>query len=257
MSVITFIQARLGSTRLPGKVLMDLEGRPVLLRVVDRVRRAVGIDDVVVLTTIEKKDLPLVQLCASEGIRVFCGSENDVLDRFYQAARLLSPTQIIRVTADCPVLDPAVLSATLSLHLSSGADYTSNTLTERFPDGEDVEVMTFEALQKAWRAAKLSSEREHVTPYIRKHPELFHQSSYVGVDDHSTMRWTLDTEEDYRFLKTLYGALGDGDSCFGMDDILAFISRNPGVLEINSGMARNEGLAKSLREDQIVGGGSE
>lgn len=254
MSVVAFIQARIGSSRLPGKVMMDLGGKPVIARVIERVRKASGIDEVVVVTTFDRKDLPIVCLCAEAGLRIFCGSENDVLDRFYQAARLIEPDHVIRVTADCPVLDPMVIEKTLALHLLTSADYTSNTFAERFPDGEDVEVMTFAALQTAWKQASLLSEREHVTPYIRKHPELFRHASLVGEKDYSSMRWTLDTEKDYRFLVAIYEALGTEKPSFGMDDILEFIGSHPDLVELNSGIGRNEGLAKSLREDQMVGG---
>jgi spore coat polysaccharide biosynthesis protein SpsF (cytidylyltransferase family) len=249
VSVLAFIQARVGSMRLPGKVLMDLGGKPVLQRVMDRVARAEDIDGVAVLTTMSVRDLPIARLCADAGILIYCGSENDVLDRYYQAAQVLRPDHIVRITADCPVLDPAVVNLVVRTHLSSGADYSSNTITERYPDGEDVEVFSFAALERAWTEARLASEREHVTPFIRNHPEIFRIESVSCAEDHSAQRWTLDTEKDYRFLSALYRELGPSDEFFGMGAILRLLEGRADFYEINSGIARNEGLMKSLRED--------
>ncbi len=253
MSVLAFIQARVGSTRLPGKVLLDLHGKPVLERVIERVQSAKGIDGVIVVTTLESKDIPVVRLCAERGIRVFCGSENDVLDRFYQAAKILGPDHVVRITADCPVMDPRVIEKVVGQHLASGADYTSNTLVERYPDGEDVEIVGFGALERAWKEARLNSEREHVTPYIRNHPDLFTLSSVVSEEDHSSCRWTLDTARDYEFLQRIYGELGNQEEFFGMDSILDLLDRKPELRGLNSGIERNEGFAKSLREDSLSG----
>lgn len=249
MSVTAFIQARLGSTRLPGKVLLDLCGKPVLERVIERVSRARNVDRVVVLTTLSPLDLPIVRLCAERGILVYCGSVEDVLDRFYQAAKVLCPDNIVRVTADCPVMDPSVIEEVVARHLESGADYTANVFIERYPDGEDVEVMTFPTLRRAWQEASLGSEREHVTLYVRNHPEMFRHASVICPEDHSGQRWTLDTDRDYAFLKALYQELGPGDEYFGMDDVLALLQRKPEILALNNGIQRNEGLAKSLHND--------
>jgi len=254
MSVIAFIQARLGSTRLPGKVLLPLGGKSVLERVIERVRKASTVDDIVIVTTLKKDDVQIVKLCANRGDLVFCGSEEDVLDRFYQAAKILEPHHIVRITADCPVIDPKVVDAVVERHLAGGADYSSNTLVERFPDGLDVEVMTFGALQRAWREASLASEREHVTLYMRTHPELFRLESLVGERDLSAFRWTLDTEKDYRFLSALYDELGGEDECFGMEAILDLLAKRQDLLALNSGIVRNEGLLKSLREDRTMEG---
>lgn len=246
-SVAIFIQARMGSTRLPGKVLMPLAGRPVLDHVVSRVR-ASGVGNPVVVTTFSLLDLPIVSFCAEQGVRVFCGSENDVLDRFWQAAKLLEVEHVVRITADCPILDPGVLRRVVEEHLQSGADYTSNVQVETFPDGLDVEVFRRSSLEKAWNEATLSSEREHVTPYIRKNPASFIQRDVRNGEDLSGMRWTLDNHDDYAFLTALYSELRDCP-VFGMDDILDVLRRKPDMVAINGGILRNEGYAKSLRED--------
>lgn len=248
MSIAIFIQARMGSTRLPGKVLMPLDGKPVLGHVLARVL-ASGVGEPIVLTTISPKDLPIVKYCTELGVRVFCGSENDVLDRFWQAAKLLDVQNIVRITADCPILDPQVLARVVQEHLESGADYTSNVQVESYPDGLDVEVFQKSALQKAWTEAELISDREHVTPYIRKNHQLFRQHSVENADNLSSLRWTLDNEEDYSFLSAVYGKLGS-QKVFGMAQVLEFLEQNPQVSAINSGIKRNEGYAKSLREEQ-------
>jgi spore coat polysaccharide biosynthesis protein SpsF (cytidylyltransferase family) len=231
---------------------MDLGGKPVLDRVIQRAVRARGIDEVIVVTTLGIKDLPLVRLCAEQGVRVFTGSEDDVLDRFYQAAKIISPDHIVRITADCPVLDPTIISRVVERHIASGADYTSNTLVERYPDGEDVEVFSFASLQRAWNEATLASEREHVTPFIRNHPDLFRLESVICERDLSDQRWTLDTDRDYDFLSALYRELGAEDEYFGMERILAFLGVRAELRQLNEGIVRNEGLAKSLREDRKI-----
>lgn len=252
MSVIAIVQARIGSTRLPGKVLLNLEDKTVLEHVVRRVKSSEYVDDVVVATTISKDDLRIVELCARLGISVYCGSENDVLDRYYQAAKLFRAENIVRITSDCPVIDSKIIDEVISLHLKNNADYTSNTLNETYPDGEDVEVFTFASLKKAWKNAKLASEREHVTPYIRNNPDIFKHASLEYKEDLSQKRWTLDNVEDLEFLRLVYKYLYSKNSLFGMDDILALISEKPEIEKINQHIIRNEGYLKSLREDETL-----
>jgi len=252
MKTIAIIQVRVGSTRLPKKVLLDLSGKTVIQRVIERVLAAQKVDQVVVATTINKEDLVLVKLCAEIGVSVFCGAEEDVLDRFYQAARLFKADQIVRITADCPLIDPKVIDAIVQRHLQAGNDYTSNTLIETFPDGEDVEVMTSAALKKAWQEAKLSSEREHVTPYIKKNNTLFKIENYFNNDDLSAKRWTIDNSEDYEFIGRIYAALGGKKKIFGMADILKHLQSNQGLEKLNHHIKRNEGYVKSLKEDREV-----
>ena len=204
MKILGIIQARIGSTRLPNKVLLDLEGKSVLEHVILRLSRSKLISEVVVATTIKKQDLAIVRLCANRDFSVFCGSENDVLDRFYQVAKLFEPDHIVRITADCPLMDREIIDKVIQKHLAEDTDYTANILEATFPDGEDVEVFKFKTLIKAWRNASLSSEREHVTPYIRKHQELFKQANLVSLENLSTKRWTLDNKEDYEFIREIY-----------------------------------------------------
>jgi spore coat polysaccharide biosynthesis protein SpsF len=247
--ILAIIQARIGSTRLPKKVLLDLKGKTVLEHVVERVKKSNKINELIVATTINIEDLEIVKLCSNKGIRVFCGSEDDVLDRFYQITKLMNPKHIVRITADCPLIDPDIINKTIDLHLLKNSDYTCNTLKETFPDGLDVEIFTYEALQKAWKEAKLTSEREHVTSYIRNHREIFKISGLENIQNLSKKRWTLDEYDDYKFLKIIFESVYAVNSDFRMDDILEYLRRNPDVEEINNHIIRNEGYLKSIRED--------
>ncbi|NQT66900.1 MAG: glycosyltransferase family protein [Actinobacteria bacterium] len=251
MKILGIIQARMSSTRLPGKVLLDLEGKCVLEHVINRVNSAKMIDDVIVATTIKKEDLQILKICNSIGIKVFCGSEENVLDRYYQAAKLFNPEHIVRITSDCPMIDPKVIDKVINLHLKEKADYTTNVITETFPDGEDVEIFTFETLNKAWRNAKLLSEREHVTPYIKKHPKIFKIRNLENDKNLSNKRWTLDNPEDYEFIKVIYKNLYVKNHLFGVEEILDFLNRNPDVERINEHIKRNEGYLKSLKNDKV------
>lgn len=252
MDMLAIIQARTGSTRLPDKVLLDLEGKTVLEHVINRAKASRYISDVFVGTSIKKADLKIAGLCAELEVNVFCGSEDDVLDRYYQAARLVRPKHVVRITADCPVIDPSVVDKVIELHIKENADYTSNTFGETYPDGQDVEVFTFEALKESWKKATLASEREHVAPYMRNHPEIFRQASLNYKENLSNKRWTLDNREDYEFLKIIFRNLYPQKPLFGMDDMLDFLGKNPEVEWINMHIMRNEGYAKSLREDRML-----
>lgn len=250
--ILAIIQARAGSTRLPGKVLKDLAGKTVLERVIERVKASKLINDVVVATTVNKEDLAIVKLCSDNNVSIFCGSEDDVLDRYYQAARLFGADHVVRITSDCPLIDPAIIDLVIDRHLRENADYTSNTLKETFPDGEDVEIMTFTALKQAWQQASLTSEREHVTPFIRKNAGLFKLAVVINDENLSDKRWTLDNEEDYAFLKHVYSHFQGDGQLFGMSDVLAVIKENPHYEKMNKHISRNEGMVKSLREDRVL-----
>lgn len=249
--IVCIIQARFSAKRLPGKVLFDLEGKTVLERVVERVRKSRFIHEIVVATTIKDKDLGIVRTCSMNGIRVYCGCEDDVLDRYFHAARLLEAEHIVRVTADCPLIDPALIDKVIRLHLKKDSDYTSNTLKETFPDGEDVEIFKFSALKQAWEKARLLSEREHVTVYIKKHPKSFKLVNLACDNDFSSKRWTLDEKADYKFIRLIYKKLYRKNRLFGMNKILRLLERHPKYERINSGIIRNEGYLKSLREDKV------
>lgn len=251
LDIIAIIQARMGSSRLSGKVLKELSGKPVLWHVVNRVSRSERIDDTVVATTCQKKDLEIVKYCAEQGIRVFVGSENDVLDRYYQAARLYKPKHVVRITADCPLHDYNVIDMVIQKHLDMNNDYTSNTLEDSFPDGLDCEVFTFCALEQAWNEAKLASEREHVTPYIKKE-KCFKKFSIKDSIDHSQYRWTMDTDSDFVFISRIFEELYEANPEFGKEEIYALLERCPELMAINQGIIRNEGYLKSIENDTIM-----
>jgi spore coat polysaccharide biosynthesis protein SpsF len=237
MRTIAIIQARMGSTRLPGKVLRELGGETVLARVIIRVRRMRMIDELVIATTTERADDPIVETADRRGALVFRGGEEDVLDRYYQAACSFKADFIVRITADCPLIDPEVSDHAVQQFLSVRPDYASNVLERTYPRGLDTEVLTMSALERAWREASEPYHRAHVTPYIYRNPEKFQLLSVTGEADHSQQRWTLDTPEDLEFLQAVYARLG-GQEDFGWRDVLNLVKREPALSEINRQIAQ-------------------
>ncbi len=248
--VVAIIQARMGSTRLPGKVLKDLCGRTVLWHVVTRVRRVRGIDRVVVATTTSAGDDAIVKWCEGEGVAVFRGSSEDVLDRYYRAALEYGAATVVRITSDCPLIDPGLVEMAIDKFQEGGFDHVS--VGGNYPDGLDTEVFSFAALECAWKEARLGSEREHVTPFIWKQPERFRLYGFSSAEDHRDMRWTVDDERDLQFVRAVCEGLHCSDNPVGMQEILDYLAANPELLKINAGTMRNEGYAKSLREDAVV-----
>lgn len=232
MKTAAVIQARMTSTRLPGKVLADLAGQPVLARVVNRTTRAQLLDDVVVATTASTTDDIIAETCAERGWNSFRGDENDVLDRYYRAAREYQAEIVVRVTADCPLVDPEVIDRVIGTFLRTGPDYASNTLRRTYPLGLDVEVMSLECLTCAWREATEPWHRVHVTPYIYNNPHRFRLVSVTGETDCSGYRWTVDTHEDLEFARAVYTRLRKDDT-FSWRDVLKLLSQEPQLLEIN------------------------
>jgi len=238
MKADIIVQARTGSMRLPRKVLRTVLGKSMLEHLIIRLRRTKMVDNIIIATTESKEDTAIVEIAGNLGIKSYQGSADDVLDRFYQVARKFGLRHIVRITADCPLMDPSVVDKGIEYYFSSGADYCSNVLERTFPDGEDVEVFSFNALEQAWREAGLSFEREHVTPYIRKHPEQFKLTNFKNNVNISDKRWTLDREEDFIFIKKVYEGLYPKNPCFGMEDILSFLKENPGLEEINKKLVK-------------------
>ncbi len=252
MNTVAFIQARMGSARLPGKVLMDLAGKPVLQHVVERVQACKLIDEVIVVTSLCERDIEIVEWCSVRKIRVFCGSEQDVLDRFYQAAKLLPFDTIVRITADCPLMDPDVIDLVVAEFKQRKLDYVNNCGNGTWPDGLDVEVFRFSVLENAWKHGQLPSEREHVTPYIYNNPDKFS----IGIIDHTPslagMRWTLDQKEDFEFIFKVYSGLAEHKGIFGMKHVLSLLQQKPELQRINNTIVRNEGYLKSLIADAAI-----
>lgn len=233
VGIVAIIQARMGSTRLPGKVLLDLEGKTALARVVSRLRRTTQLSDIVVATTDLVRDDAIVRECERLNVNCFRGSESDVLDRYYQTARTFAADTIVRITSDCPVIDPGLVDQTITAFRQEQGDYASNSLPRTYPRGLDAEVFTIAALEQAWRNARQDYEREHVTPYFYEHPELFRLVSQQSPTDYSQYRWTLDTPEDLELLRKLYSSF-DGRDDFQWLDAIALVERNPELAEINS-----------------------
>ena len=249
--ILAIIQARVSSSRLPGKVQKYILGKPMILHEIERLRKSKYIDQTVLATSREKSDDTLMGLCQENAIELFRGSLDDVLDRYYQCASLYQPEHIVRITGDCPLLDWNVVDAVIRKHLTEKNDYTSNTLQVSYPDGLDVEVMRYDALEKAWNEAELPSEREHVTQYLIKHPEFFKQGNLRYRQDLSVLRWTVDEPEDFQFVTKVYEALYRENAEFTMQDVLDLLNNQPELLKINNDFERNEGLLKSFREDKI------
>lgn len=237
--VVAIIQARMGSTRLPNKVLEDLAGQPMLARVVNRTRRAKTLDTAVVATTTQPADDIIIHLCQKQGWPYFRGSEDDVLDRYYQAASAFKADIIVRITSDCPLIDPRVTERVIETHLNSDADYTSN---QGFPRGLDTEVFSFETLERAYEEAKLDYEREHVTPYIYQHPNLFKIKSVeaTGKLRRPDLRLTVDTEEDLRLIREIFTRLYRADQIFYAEDVIDLLDKCPELIAINAHVIQKE-----------------
>ena len=234
MKPTAIVQARMGSTRLPGKAFLDICGEPMLARVMARCQRAKTLNRVVVATTTEPADDVLCDLCAARGWPYYRGSQDDVLDRYYRAAQEHHAEAVVRITSDCPVIDPDVIDLTVNefLRLQPDCDYVSNGEPPRpFPRGLDVEVLHFHVLEQAWREAREAAFREHVTLYIYRHPEKFRVVSFPADRDYYDQRWTVDTPEDRALVVKLFGHFGHDR--FGWREILAVLQLHPEWVEIN------------------------
>lgn len=250
--ILCIIQARTASTRLPNKVLLSLGKKAVLEQIVERVKDSKKIDKIIVATSEKKEDNKIAELCQKIDIDCFRGSENDVLDRYYQAAKHFDFSNIVRITGDCPLIDPEIIDEVIGLFQNEKLDYAANVIPPTFPDGLDAEIFSFEALERAWRETKMKSEREHVTIYMWQNPELFKQKHLNSPIDLSGKRWTLDNPEDYEFINKIYEGLYSAKPKFRLKDVLEFLEANSELEKINQNIKRNEGLEKSLKEDEIA-----
>lgn len=255
--IAVVVQARMGSSRLPGKTLADISGRPMLGRLVDRARLIPGVEQVVIATTDRPADAAIRRFAEAEGLPASAGSEQDVLDRVYRAAARFGVSVIVRVTPDCPMLDPEVAGRVLAefRRLEGRADYMSNVHPPTFPDGLDTEVFSREALEVAWRETRLPSDREHVTAYIWRQPERFRLANVTNAQDLSSLRWTVDTATDLEFVRAVYAALDGLGRVFGMGDVLRLLESRPELRALNAGQRRNEGFEKSLAADAAARAG--
>lgn len=233
--IICIVQARSGSSRLKGKVFLDLAGKPILLRVLDRILKSKRINQIIVATTIKKEDDKIVELVKDyhPKIAFFRGSEKDVLERFYKASVKFKADVIVRITGDCPLIDSEIIDKVIGSY-NKNTDYASNIFKKRtYPRGLDVEIFSFKTLEKMQKEAKNKEDREHVTLYLRKNPELFSYKNVIGKKDYSFYRWTVDQEEDYNLVKIIYRELYSKNPDFRMKDIIKLFNNNPELIKIN------------------------
>ncbi|MBN1213504.1 MAG: glycosyltransferase family protein [candidate division Zixibacteria bacterium] len=235
MKAALIIQARMNSTRLPGKVLKEVLGRPLLFYQLERLRRVCLQDEIIIATTVNKADETIVAFCEKQGVPCHRGSEEDVLARYLETADVFGVSDIVRITADCPLIDPAIIDRVIKVYFDGRGeiDYAANTLERTFPRGMDCEVFSFEVLKEINDRAAEISDREHVTSYIYKHPEKYRLKNIAGDKDHSAHRWTVDTPEDFELIRRMIKELYPVKPAFHMADCLEVLARHPDWIKIN------------------------
>jgi len=242
MSTLAIVQARMSSTRFPGKVLEDLQGAPMIIRQLERIRRATSLDQVVVATTTDPSDDPLVEILEQAHIQYMRGDLDNVLGRFIKVIDEFNPEVVIRLTADCPLTSPQVIDEVVTSFLNSDVDYISNTMTPTYPDGLDVEVVRPDALRYVNATTQDQPEREHVTLGVYRRPEIFQIRNIVNDIDLSSLRWTVDTPEDFAFVKAVYAELFPANPEFEMSDVLDYLEKYPERSRTDQDAIRNAAL---------------
>ncbi len=237
--IAAILQARMSSSRLPGKVLKPILGRPMICRQLERIQKAGRLDAVVVATSTDRADDPIAMAVKSANVTCFRGDLDDVLDRVYHAALLVNADHVVRLTADCPLVDPRVIDTLVGLHLAENRDYSSNFLERRFPDGIDAEIVSMAALKIAWREASERSDREHVTPYLYRNSGKFNLGSLRCERDLAAHRWTVDYREDFDFVTKVFEKLYPESANFSMWDVLEMLERQPELSNMNSGISQH------------------
>lgn len=248
MKIVAIIQARLGSSRLPGKVLRNVGDKPLIEFLISRLRRSLKIEKIVIATTTSELDNKLVNFLLGLSVPIFRGSEHDVLDRYYRAALEHKADIVVRITADDPLKCPNMIDQMIQTFIETvGMEYLTNSTPPSYPEGADIEIFTFKALKRAWEKTQLSSDREHVTPYFYNSGE-FVCSSKVSPRDLSAWRWTVDYEQDLKFMNTLFEVQSNLEQ-LNYKDIVTLLEENPEVMKINQDIIRNEGYLKSRSEE--------
>lgn len=248
--MLAIVQARMSSSRLPGKVLKKIVGKSLLELQLERVKRSKLITKIVVATSVDSSDDVIESLCKSLSIDCTRGSMGDVLDRFYVTAKLYNANSIVRITGDCPIIDPGIIDTTINCFHQSSVDYASNVNPPTFPDGLDVEVMKFKLIYEAWEKASLLSEREHVTRYFYNNADKYSFRNIENDTDLSHLRWTVDEWEDFKLIEYVYNKLYLTNPEFNFNDVLQLFDNSPDKSNINNMFVRNEGLDKSLMNDK-------
>lgn len=250
--VVAVLQARTSSTRLPGKVLAEIGGAPMIVRQIERIRLARMLDHLIVATSVDSSDDVLAGLVAAQGVQVVRGKLDDVLDRFAMALRTVNAQHVVRLTGDCPLVDPDVVDVIVGHHLVSRADITTNAFEPTFPDGLDVEVVRADVLLTAAQEAQKKYEREHVTPFIYERPQRFRIVHYRAPVDLSGLRWTVDEPEDLTFVREVFAALYPTNRNFRMHHVLRLLAERPELSELNTRFTRNAGLARSIAAEEAA-----
>ncbi len=250
--VIAIIQARLGSTRLPSKVLKKIENKTLLELYINRLKPSKLINKVVIATTVNIEDDAIEQLAEEINIECFRGSENDLLDRYYQCAKKYNGDIVVRVTPDDPFVDYEVVDRAIQIYLDGDYDFVINHFEPTFPEGLDVEVYSINALKESWEKAKLLSEREHVFPYIQNNQNQFKIHNFKQDKDYSHLRWTIDHQCDFDMTKEIYSHLYKTKQIFLQNDILELLEKHPEIAKMNSHIKRKEGVNKTKENDGLI-----
>jgi len=251
MKVIAITQARTGSKRFPNKILKKINGKTLLQIHIDRVKKAKLLNDIIIASTLKKDDKIIEDLSNKLNINCFRGSELDVLDRFYQSIKNIKPNFIVRLTSDCPLIDPLLIDEIVEKAKFYNLDYYSNTLDELYPDGQDIEVISFKSLEYAWKNSKLKSDREHVTPFIIRNSSymgqnLFNSNSHKIIGNYNSIRLTVDEQKDFDVIEIIIKKLGFEENWETYAD---FYRNNNKIKNLNKHIIRNEGYKKSLKLD--------
>lgn len=251
LMIAAIIQARMTSTRLPGKIMLPINGKPVLDIMIDRVRISRKLDKIIVATTENESDDVIVDLCKAKNVEYYRGSEDDVLGRFFEAAEKFSVDVIVRLTSDTPLIDACTIDDVIALYEKADSDFVSNffPFPRTFPDGYNVEVLSYKTLEKAHNEARKPSDREHVTTYITMQPEKFTIKRLDYTRDVSKYRLNLDYEEDYHLIKAVFENFSKDMSSFSLSDIIKWLDENPEIAKINAGITPYENIIKSFKKD--------
>jgi spore coat polysaccharide biosynthesis protein SpsF (cytidylyltransferase family) len=249
--ITIIIQARVGSRRFPRKVLSKIENKPMIWHVINRAKQVKGVDQIILATTKKHEDNILTKIAKHAGILSFTGSAQDVLSRYYDCAIEFRADPIVRITGDCPLIDPKIVSKLLKIYMNKDYNYVTNTMPATYPDGLDTEIFSFRTLEKISRSSIMKSEREHVTPYIKKNKNKFKTFNLRNKNDLSGLRWTVDEKKDLLLVRKIYEKMRP-KLTFGFEDTLKVLEKNPKIAEINKGIMRNEGYHISLRNDNEI-----
>jgi spore coat polysaccharide biosynthesis protein SpsF len=257
LNIITVIQSRMGSARLPGKVMMPLAGKPLIYRMHERVAESKLAGEIIIAATEEETDVPIIQLCEENNLNYYRGHSTDLLERHYKAAKIFNADVVVKIPSDCPLIDPNIIDKVIKYFIENFPkyDFVSNLHPATYPDGNDVEVMTMKSLEDAKQNAKLPLEREHTTPYFWENPDKFRIGNVVwetGLDFSMTHRFTIDYKEDYEFIKTVYDELYLENNMFKLDDILKLLDDKPEIKRINEKYAGVNWYRNHLNELKTI-----